>query len=115
MDTVEEIPDYVNNHDPNAAHVGLEEFALCRRHGAAHTTTDTIATTETRARVYSAAPSRTKIPGRSSTQCDPGSRVNIIGATTPKNLLTRLLDLETRSTSRETTPYEAMVWELDPH
>ena len=58
MYTNEEINDYVNNHDPNTMHMGLEEFTLYRRHGPDDETTDTHATAETQARVFSCAIAR---------------------------------------------------------
>ena len=89
MYTSKEINDYVNNHDPDTLHMSLEEFTQHRKHGPDGKTTNTYTTAETQSRAceeysYSSTPLRTKIPGRNSMLFDPGSRINIIGATAAK-------------------------------
>ena len=89
LDTNEEINYYVNNHDPDTLHMSLEEFTQHRRHDPDGKTMDAYTTAETQYWAceeysYSCRPSRAKIPGRNSMLFDPGSRVNIIGATAAK-------------------------------
>ena len=81
----EDINDYVNNHDPDAIHMSLEEFTQHRNHGTNGWNVITYTTAETPSRAceeysYSPAPARAKLPGRNSMLFDPGSRMHIMGA-----------------------------------